>query len=172
MAMCVGLDLPSDYRGDLAPGAPPDWPVRRRPITEVRFVTRQSTLSEWLMQHQVLPSVAVSTPCPNEIEALAGVCTIRDYRRVYPFLDRNPFLTGLVIQAYQQVQAQFGACTQVVLQLVTDPDSPASQELFGLIRTSLPVREATERLAAFDQEWWIEASTMANLKLNFAIEFI
>lgn len=93
-------------------------------------------------------------------------------REVSDFLNEHNYLFPLLIEGYQQIEKCFGEGTQVVLEVLTEPESNEEGELFALIQTSLPTEEATGQLEQLDQEWWLEASLQAECRLNVDVEYV
>jgi hypothetical protein len=94
---------------------------------------------------------------------------VRRFLRVYPDAP------DVLLEARPYIERVFGPTTQVVLEVTFDPDSESprgSEELFGNIRTSLPVEEALDRLNQFDSEWFLAQLARAGGRLNFNLDFV
>ena len=83
-----------------------------------------------------------------------------------------PTLIDLLLEAHAYLERYFGLDPQVVLEVVSDPDSNDSEELFANIRTSLPVDEALERLDQLDQGWFLAQLGRTGGRFNFSLEFV
>jgi hypothetical protein len=97
--------------------------------------------------------------------------TVQDEDAVFAFLTKHPEIRVLLIEARQPLSKLFGPNPQVELRVVSDPEAEGFEELFGYIRTSLPVEEALAQLDAFDEAWLLNALDRANGKLNFNLVF-
>jgi hypothetical protein len=65
----------------------------------------------------------------------------------------------------------FGKSSQVLLELVKDPEVQDSFELFGYIVTYLSPEDAGNRLRQFDREWFLTQVHQAKGLLNFDVDF-
>ncbi len=106
----------------------------------------------------------------KSIEVLADLYTFRDYVQVANFLRQNPFLIGLLMRAYKEVQRYFGFNVEVALEVFTDPEAETEQELFALIQARLPLQEDIDLLERFNEEWWLDALPAARCKLTIDLE--
>lgn len=100
---------------------------------------------------------------------LVNADEVRRFLRVYPDA------ADVLIEARPHIERIFGSNTRVALEVTFDPDSESlrdSEELFGNIRTSLPVEEALDQLSQFDDEWFLAQLTRAGGRLNFNLEFV
>lgn len=88
------------------------------------------------------------------------------------FLHAHPTLVDLLLEAYAYLEQYFGLNPQVGLEVVSDPDSDDSEELFANIRTSLSVDEALERLDRLDQGWFLAQLGRTGGRFNFNLEFV
>src|SRR5215203_3895299 len=86
------------------------------------------------------------------------------------FLKENPSLTSLLFAAYGAVHEHFGSGVETALEVVADPEALGDRQLFVLIRTELPRREARVHLAELDQGWWLGALPAAEGKMEISLE--
>jgi hypothetical protein len=86
------------------------------------------------------------------------------------FLRENPSLSSLLFGAYGTVRKYFGPDAQMALEIVADPEALGDQQLFVLIRTELPRKEARARLAKLDRDWWLRALPAAEGKMEIALD--
>jgi len=107
-----------------------------------------------------------------EIRLLERLYIFRETQEVSRFLEDNPFLVLLLLEAYGQIDRYFGPYPRVFLEVVTDPEAPEDRELFALIYTGLTPDEALDRLDHFDRDWWLDASHTAQGKLCIDVEFL
>ena len=122
------------------------------------------------MVHRVSPRVDQSVedtphvrPVPSLPEdTLDEVAARYAYRRpeeVTAYLREYPHLVPLLLEAADRVPRYFGPDAPLVLEVVADPEADKLlPELFALIRTTLPTREALDQLDRFDADWWTMAS--------------
>ncbi|MDP2935423.1 MAG: hypothetical protein Q8O86_02915 [Dehalococcoidia bacterium] len=106
-----------------------------------------------------------------EIASLEQMYVFRRPEEVIEFLEDHPFLVALLFDAHPQIVKHFGPRPDAVLEVVVDPEAMADRELFALIRTHLPPRDALSRLERLDEEWWIEALERAQGALCIDLEF-
>ena len=86
------------------------------------------------------------------------------------FLEENPSLADLLFQAHKLIQEHFGSEVEAALEMVADPEALGDRQLFVLIRTELPRKEARERLAELDRGWWLNALPASEGKMEIALE--
>jgi hypothetical protein len=77
----------------------------------------------------------------------------------------------VLIEAYPHIEEHFGVKPEVALEMFTDYDSDDSEELFACIRTALSVKDALDRLKAFEEAWFFSKMQGGITKLNFDVEF-
>jgi hypothetical protein len=139
------------------------------------FPSASSTaLQELLEPIQIWQQAGTSTVyIPRiEIRLLERLYIFREPKEVSRFLEDNPFLILLLLEAYGQIERYFGPYPQVFLEVVTDPEAPDDRELFALIYTGLTPDEALDGLDRFDRNWWLDASQTAQGKLCIDVEFL
>jgi hypothetical protein len=86
------------------------------------------------------------------------------------FLEENLSLSGLLFEAYEVIRKHFGPEVEMALEVVTDPEALGDKQLFVLIRTELPRKEARAHLAELDQAWWLNALPATEGKMELALE--
>ena len=121
------------------------------------------------------PGVSTSSLLVDRSEKLSqvqGVYESRDGARVTGFLRAYPVLIDLLLEALEHLERCFGPNPQVVLEVVADPDSEGSEELFANIGTSLPVDEALEQLNRLDDTWFLAQLGRTEGRFNFNLEFV
>jgi hypothetical protein len=89
---------------------------------------------------------------------------------VESFLKGNPSLTSLLFAAYGAIHDYFGSGFEAALEVVADPEALGDRQLFVLIRTELPRKEARAHLAEFDRGWWLRVLPAADGKMEIALE--
>jgi hypothetical protein len=107
----------------------------------------------------------------NVLERLEGVYAFRERSKVKSFLERNLFLVLLLVQANDKIKEFFGSPT-VVLEVSTDPDDGAYQELWARIQTKAAPADALSTLTRFDDDWWLDASASSHDLLNIKLEYV
>jgi hypothetical protein len=90
--------------------------------------------------------------------------------RVERFIEENPALGNLLLEAYKIIPAHFGPDVGMALEMVADPEALGDRQLFVLIRTELPRPHARMRLAELDEAWWLDALPAAEGKMEIALE--
>jgi hypothetical protein len=90
---------------------------------------------------------------------------------VEPFLRGHPELVPFLLEAVPQVERFFGLHTVVSLCMVIDPEYDIPPDLVAYIRTSLPVSEGLDRLAQFDEDWYLHQLDRITPLFNFNLEF-
>ncbi len=108
---------------------------------------------------------------PVLTEKLAELYQFREEKEVEAFLEKHPYLVPLLLEAREQVARYFGPETPVMLKVFYDSEDDEGAELFGLIQSKLSYEEARERLAQFDQGWWLENSSRGDCWLNINLEW-
>lgn len=88
------------------------------------------------------------------------------------FLEANPFLVPLLVEAYSKIENYFGPCPPVFLEVVSDPEVQGLVELFGYIVTRLTPEEAGKQLQRFDWDWFLNQFPRVKGLLNFDVEFL
>lgn len=106
------------------------------------------------------------------IQSLEQLYIFRRPEEVSEFLEAHPFLVPLLEEARGQIAQYFGPSSEVVLEVVTDPEAENDRELFALVQTTLSADEALPGLDRLDQEWWLDASDQAHCLLNIDVEFV
>lgn len=107
----------------------------------------------------------------NVFERLEGLFVFRERARVKSFLEKNFFLTPLLLQASDRIREFFGSAP-VVLEVSTDPDDGNYQELWARIQTNSTPADALSTLTRFDEEWWLDASASSQDLLNIKLEYV
>lgn len=158
------------------PSIRPDWTVpallgsitgvrtklRHHPVVDARpqIIRRRESTSSLLVQQS------------EKLAQIKGLYSLRDAAFVMGFLRIYPALIDLLLEAPTYLERTFGPNPQVVLEIVVDPESEDSEELFANIRTSLPVEEALERLNQLDDVWFLAQLGQTGGRFNFNLEFI
>ncbi len=106
-----------------------------------------------------------------EILQIEAVYSFRKRHAVFAYLQENPFLINLLIEAAIKVKEYFGFHSQLNLDLFSDAEDSNGSELFVRIGVDLLPAIARQILERLDEEWWLEASIRADCKMNIALEY-
>jgi len=108
---------------------------------------------------------------PIEVELLEQWYTFREREKVLWFLEENPFLVSLLLDAYVEVENYFPH-SKVFLEVVSDPEVEGWDQLFAYIRTFLPVDQALAQLDKLDEEWFLDQLDQVDDLFNFNLEVV
>lgn len=111
-----------------------------------------------------------AAPTDGWISDLNSLYDFKDPLVVESFLEENPSLADLLSEAYKVILGRFGPGVKMALEVVADPEARGDKQLFVLIRTDLPRREARQQLSDLDQAWWLSALPAAEGKMEIALE--
>jgi hypothetical protein len=120
----------------------------------------------------------LTTPIRQDGKMLTADGFIGELNRLYDFrddlvesfLEENPSLGHLLFEAHKVIPEYFGSEVEMALEVVADPEALADQQLFVLIQTELPRKDARMRLAELDQAWWLSALPAAEGRMEIALE--
>jgi hypothetical protein len=143
------------------------------------WISQMESKSDWFEEGEeetfpaylALPQLAK----PAQVQAtssLNDLYQIEEPDAVAEFLDRRPFLSDLLMEAYNKIIEVFGKGTPVKLKLFHDPAYPGSSKLFAVISTSLSAEEAIKLEDKLDQTWWIQNLDRARCQFNITVEFV
>jgi hypothetical protein len=107
----------------------------------------------------------------RELTLLSRLYNIRRESEVFEFLEDKPSLILLVLNAHERIRDYFGSSTELVLEVITDPEATEDYELVIFVRTSLSPDDAFSKLEQLDEEWWLDASSEMREKLCIHVEF-
>ena len=96
---------------------------------------------------------------------------LRNRQGVIDFVEENPRLRQLLVEARETIPGHFGSDVRMALELTSDIDSGGVNELFLLIVTEMSVDAALERMFRLDDEWWLDAVSRADGLMNISIEY-
>jgi hypothetical protein len=96
----------------------------------------------------------------------------RDERAVEAYLREHPDVIPTLEEASRWISHYFGMKSTLILDVLTDPEEPASKSLFALIRTSLDPDEALSRLDKFNNRWWRGASADLDADIHFGLDYV
>lgn len=106
----------------------------------------------------------------EDLWAATEVYTLRRPNDVYDFLKKEPSAIGLISEAYERIRDHF-PLNEIFMEVLTDPGSPMEKELLISISTSLPPIDAIRKLDAFDDGWWLGASSGSPADISIKVEY-
>ncbi|MBA4385464.1 MAG: hypothetical protein C0410_12070 [Anaerolinea sp.] len=105
------------------------------------------------------------------ITKLEQIYTFRNKEKVRQFFEKHPPLISVLLEAKSVLSIYFGANIHVTLEIVSDPDVPDFNRMFGYIGTGgLSPDVAFERLAAMDNAWFLKQVDNIGDLFNFNLE--
>ncbi len=104
------------------------------------------------------------------IEMLEPLYAFRERASVFRFIEKYPFLSLLLREAYDKLRNYFPH-SHLFLEVVTDPESINGGQLAIFIATQFASDKAIDRLDQFDADWWLDALDRAQGKLCIDVEF-
>lgn len=96
--------------------------------------------------------------------------TLRNKKDVFDFISNNQQLLPLLKEAHDRIRDYFPLET-LFLEVMIDPDEVGEKELVIYIHTDQKPYEAIENLDRLDECWWLDASTISELKLLIQVEY-
>ena len=108
----------------------------------------------------------------EKIDSLKGKYEISDSDEIKALLSKNRFLISLLEEIPGKIYQYFGSNQKLALQVIHEPDFPEDSELWILVLTELPAKEARPIMNRFDKDWWLKNLHQANCKLNIGIEYV
>ena len=94
----------------------------------------------------------------------------REANDVTSFLEENPFLIPLLLEAYIHLKEYFPD-SDVVLEVVNTSEVVGEEELIAFIVVKQDSEKASLDLDRFDEHWWLDNMDRAEDKLCIALEF-
>ena len=107
----------------------------------------------------------------RELTSLSRLYNIRRESEVFEILEDKPSLIPLVVEAHKRIRDYFGSSTELVLEVVTDPEATEDYELVILVRTNLSPDDAFSKLEQLDEGWRLDASSDMREKICIHVEF-
>lgn len=104
------------------------------------------------------------------IKALEKSYKFRNDDAVRTFLMEEPSAAKLLSEAYERIREYFPA-SEIFIEVIADPEASGEKELVVSIVTDMSPREAIERLDAFDDDWWLEASDISKADICIKVEY-
>lgn len=147
--------------------------LRKRPVNqeEIGDVLLRG-ITNFRMMSELLEKKFISIEyLHREVTLLSRLYNIRGESEVFKFLEDKPSIISLVLEAHERIRDYFGSSTELVLEVITDPEATEDYELVIFVRTSLSPDDAFRMLEQLDEEWWLDASEDTNEKLCIHVEF-
>ena len=94
----------------------------------------------------------------SRIDDIERLYRIQDKNEVMAFLATRPELVDILIEARPHIELQFGPDVEVVLRWPRFEEDQPRRVLFAMIQTPLDAQPAMDRINAFWDEWWGDAS--------------
>ncbi len=97
--------------------------------------------------------------------------SIREEYRVFQFFKDNPEILQLAIDSQHQIRQHIRTLSELVLEVVSDPESEDAVEMVIYILTELDPVDALKQLSDFDNKWWLGVPFKSREKLSINLEF-
>ena len=95
---------------------------------------------------------------------------VRD-QGVKRLLASQPELIPALIDVAGAVPRYFGIDARLALESIADPEEDAGEpELYAVISTNMPPKQALARLNAFDADWWLVRSRRIDPRLRVTLD--
>jgi hypothetical protein len=107
---------------------------------------------------------------PADLAELEGVFDGADAPSVRQFILAHPSLHSLLLQARNEIAANFGPDTRAALAVVRDPEEHDPGILYAFVQISEAPDRALERLDHFNDRWWRATAGADPVPLSFVIE--
>jgi hypothetical protein len=137
-------------------------------IKLVRDMVESARAQTRLVEYNTLQQFIIET---SRLRQLGEFYFFRNVVAVRRFLRAHPQLTRVLLEARAYLQKHFPD-SQVVLEVVRDPEAEDWNQLFAYILTRLPVNEAQAQLDKLDEEWFLDQPEQVDNLFNFNLEFI
>ena len=95
--------------------------------------------------------------------------SIDDRQQVHAYLARHSHLVPLLVDAAAAIRRYFPQDDTLRLEVIDDAETKTEQ-LYAIVRTSLPSDEAERQLDRLDEEWWLDAVERASGELTIDAE--
>ncbi|HEY9808622.1 MAG TPA: helix-turn-helix domain containing protein [Halomicronema sp.] len=119
---------------------------------------------EWLKSqaHWDLSKIELASA---DIETLQKFYTFKEPAEIIKFLQKNPFLIPLILEAHPHIRKHFPE-SRLYLQVRIDPEIPSWKMLRLSIDTNISDPEiAIDTLEKIDDEWWLDAQPRSQNKM-------
>lgn len=133
------------------------------------------SISELTTNQSLTPEQIAKGKIKNTIEEINALDTkyqISNFDEIKSFLSKNRFLISLLEEIPSKIYQYFGNSQKLALQVIYESDFPEDSELWILVLTELPAKEARSIMNRFDKDWWLKNLHKAGCKLNVGIEYV
>ncbi len=96
---------------------------------------------------------------------------LRDAGSVLEFVENDPSLVGLLLEAREQIRQWFPDAV-IFVEVENDPDTITHHRLIVSIGTLLDAPETLQALEHFDRSWWLKNLDRAKGKVTVTVEFV
>lgn len=137
--------------------------------TQAEVLNRQETVWHRNVEES---QASLTVVAPQLLEAIKSTYAIRDHRRTLSILQRSSYLVPVLLAIPAAVGHSFGEDCPLALEVDAVGDSPDDDELVVQIQSRLDPVDALERLAHFDDSWWLDRVPETKGKLTIGVEFV
>lgn len=155
--------LPKQAQWELFP-----WRVQ---IHEVNISASSIALREPQDIIKIWQQTGTSTITQYLIRLIEQLYIFRRPKEVFVFLQTHSFLVPLLLEVRSSIARYFGLSSQIILEVVSDPEAADYYQLVAFIQTNLHPNEALADLDQLDQGWWLEASHTSKGKMCIHLEY-
>jgi hypothetical protein len=106
-----------------------------------------------------------------ELAQLQQSYTFRDSAAVLRFLEENPFLVPVLLEAPAWIAGYFAA-PKLYLAILADPETGDENQLVLSIVINVPPDQALDQLQQFDEGWWLDVVSRTSGKLCIDVEYL
>jgi hypothetical protein len=93
----------------------------------------------------------------NQIEQLDQYYVFEEKERVISFIEQNPALLDLLLEAPAQIK-RFFPNAPIILRLRPDYDNPGKGELWIYIQNDEDDPDGVDKLKELSEQWWLDAA--------------
>jgi hypothetical protein len=106
----------------------------------------------------------------SDVGKLANLYNFRGKEAVLHYLEQNTNLIPVLNSAPEQIKNYFPEAT-LTLEISLDPEEPELDELVLWISSNEEVEKALDKLQELDENWWLEAVSIAPCAIRTDVEF-
>jgi hypothetical protein len=109
------------------------------------------------------------SPFPEEFQ-LEGY-SFRDKKTVLQFLQKDPLLVTLLLEAPKHIQKYFPGTSKPILEVIVDIENEQDVNLAVCIPISIEPEEAIQRLKNLSMDWWLNAKSKTQGAVYLDLEY-
>lgn len=131
----------------------------------IHFATYDVAISESIhnIGNDLKNDTAINETNVPALELLEMLFDFRDRAEVVTFLQANPGVSPLLVEAYVAILNYFSS-TQLFLTVISGVEEDSAEQILLSIAVSLDPEDAYSLLKKFDYEWWLnQVGEVANL---------